>query len=603
MTIGDAIAPQSESRFVGRWRYYITGTLTAESPIHIGSLDGATIDMPVSVDGMGTPVIPGTALAGVLRDSNDDWGSRDRKSRVTSTSRITIHDAPLSNRQPVTELRKGVSINRYTGAAQPGFLYDMEVLPAGSEFAFCCTLESARPNWVRNPGDGSDSNQNASDARDWDGLPATVKQLIANAASGFAVGRKTSTGLGKLRLVAPAVKCRDLTSRDHLLARLAERNVCDGTLPDGTPLPSLPQVAAPIGGVEPAPGVLRIKVPWRANGPVLVADNPIGDAVDTVPVTTREGDLVRLVVPGSSIRGVLRSQAERILRTVLNVRSFSDPSSQLDMRQAHVDDLAATEGMALVAALFGTAGDSSKPRGQSGRKGALTVGECRTAISWDWVKWDRVCSASKTDPKDGRPQDELLKALAELEESSLPKHESKCGVGRFLIGDHVAIDRWTGGAADGALYSVLEPWLTNDGDWEPVTIDVDWSRLMAFRTGNDGDADGNLALAALALLLLTVQDFCDGLIPLGFGAAKGYGSVAADASKVEIPLPEALCPATATEPAAGANAATQPDPKTATVNLAELLNPSATHTVRRQLTDAWQEWIDRWPAPKNGVPE
>ena len=60
---------------------------------------------------------------------------------------------------------------------------------------------------------------------------------------------------------------------------------------------------------------------------------------------------------------------------------------------------------------------------------------------------------------------------------------------------HVAIDRWTGGAADSFLYSVLEPVAV---DWPEIELCVDLDRL-APKENRD---------AALALLLLTLKDFC-----------------------------------------------------------------------------------------------
>lgn len=580
MTTTNSATTESRSRFANLWRYYITGTLIAESPVHIGSLAGATIDMPISLDGAGTPIIPGTALAGVLRNDTDAWGTRDRQARLTSTSRITVHDAKLREPlsavgQVVLEIRDGVSINRYTGAAQPGFLYDMEVLPSNSAFDFHCTVEAPGPRDV-DPPSASASNSATEQLYPWDNLPATVKDLLDSALRGFAVGRKTSSGLGRLRLTNPVVRCRNLAESDHLIALLAERGALTEALPNSE-VPAIPRsepVATAIGS-----GLLRVEVPWQAKGPVLVADNPLGDAVDTVPLVTRDGDRVRLVIPGSSIKGALRSQAERILRTVLGERSFGNPAiASEDLRQNHLRDLAATDGMALIAALFGTAGDSSQPGIHSGSRGALTISECRTTTSWNRTNWLQVRSANKAEPKDGRSQDMLLKALTRLEESAKPQHQPRCAVGRFLIGDHVAIDRWTGGAADGALFSVLEPWLTAADDWEPLVIDIDWSRLAAFRAGS-GDGDDNLALAAYALLLLTIQDFCDGWIPLGYGAAKGYGSVKADAANVEVRLPESTG---------------------RTVKLTDVLG-STDSEVRRELTTAWQSWIDQRSPASEGA--
>jgi len=83
---------------------------------------------------------------------------------------------------------------------------------------------------------------------------------------------------------------------------------------------------------------------------------------------------------------------------------------------------------------------------------------------------------------------------------------------------HVAVDRWTGGASDGALYSVLEPYGVK---WEPIRLRLDPHRIPEA-----------LRDPATALLLLVLDSFACGRIPLGFGTNRGLGALAA--SKWEV---------------------------------------------------------------------
>ena len=76
---------------------------------------------------------------------------------------------------------------------------------------------------------------------------------------------------------------------------------------------------------------------------------------------------------------------------------------------------------------------------------------------------------------------------------------------------HVAIDRWTGGAAEHMLYSALEPFGL---DWEPIELTVNLNRI-----------DEANRSAAKALLLLILRDIAQGRIPLGYGVNRGYGSL------------------------------------------------------------------------------
>ena len=79
---------------------------------------------------------------------------------------------------------------------------------------------------------------------------------------------------------------------------------------------------------------------------------------------------------------------------------------------------------------------------------------------------------------------------------------------------HVAVDRWTGGAAESLLYTVLEP---HGVAWEPIRVTLDLMRLPSEKR-----------LPSLILLLLVVRDMAQGRVPLGFAVNRGMGAVAVD---------------------------------------------------------------------------
>jgi CRISPR/Cas system CSM-associated protein Csm3 (group 7 of RAMP superfamily) len=85
------------------------------------------------------------------------------------------------------------------------------------------------------------------------------------------------------------------------------------------------------------------------------------------------------------------------------------------------------------------------------------------------------------------------------------------------VSDHVAIDRWTGGAADHRLFSVLDP-AARTG-WEPIQLTLDVGRLT--RARNRGDSPS----LALPLLLLVLRDLTDGWLSLGYGGTRGRGQI------------------------------------------------------------------------------
>ncbi len=83
---------------------------------------------------------------------------------------------------------------------------------------------------------------------------------------------------------------------------------------------------------------------------------------------------------------------------------------------------------------------------------------------------------------------------------------------RFEQAYHVAVDRWTGAAADAFLYSALEPL---EVAWEPLRLTLDLARL---------DRAGLLD-PGLALVLLLLRDLKARRLPLGFGVNRGYGAL------------------------------------------------------------------------------
>ncbi len=92
----------------------------------------------------------------------------------------------------------------------------------------------------------------------------------------------------------------------------------------------------------------------------------------------------------------------------------------------------------------------------------------------------------------------------------------------FDQADHVAIDRWTGGAADKLLFTVLEPW---NVQWEPIELSVDIARL------------GDEAHPSLALLMLVLRDLRDRRLPIGQGTTRGFGDITAS---VTIATPDGI---------------------------------------------------------------
>ncbi|NJP12384.1 MAG: hypothetical protein HC769_22435 [Cyanobacteria bacterium CRU_2_1] len=461
-------------------RIQVCGTLVAESPLHVGGLEQSVeVDLSLAVNGQGQYYIPGTSLAGVLRagmaaiDGIDAglirtlWGfqpERDSNKPVTQTghaSFILIKDAVVTGGQP--ERRDGVAIDRAWGATAEHMKYDRAILPKGSMIAFHLTLEQQSQQ--------SETSQ-----------IALAKLIQALEQGEIRLGAAKTRGLGCVKLTNVQVQKQTFADRTKML------QVLQGQWESM----ALPTTEQPVLSTQ-----LQIQIDWQPIDPVMVKAEAAGIAVDILPLVSTVNDRLRLVLPGSSIKGALRSQAERIIRTV---RADQDNLNQSFDQQVQLP---------LVTELFGRAAKkverqangktqnsgiepSNAAKVEPSRQiGRLFVKDCYAKNPIESQAWDQVMAATTSD--------DLQKAL------------QQAGLEHTQAAHHVAIDRWTGGASDGALYSVLEPM---NMAWHPIQLILELGQLAI-----------SLQRPLLMLLLLLLRDLSSKRIPLGFAVNRGMGTI------------------------------------------------------------------------------
>ena len=380
-------------------------------------------------------VLRGTAIAGALKSAckiayGDEharaWGSSERPSL------IAVDDALLAGGSP--DRRTGNAINRYSGSVTDGSLFHHGVFPRGTRFTIILHAETRSP-------------EDAAAARD--ALRACV-QLIGSGA--VAVGRRPNHRRGSVELKrTPPLETEDLHTVEGLARWLS-----------GKPESEVTEAASS----APDSGVCTIELVWSPISTVFVGAAAVTRAQDEHAIASGQARNVVTplmenglpVVPGSSIRGVLRQRAARIARTVLaNPDGWEDVTTHLQL---------ATEPE-IVQRLFG----------DTRRQGALRT------------------------------------------------HDSRAATRATVTADHVAIDRWTGGALDGErgagdeargghLFSVQEAAART---WEPIRLDLRLDRL-----GSDAES----RRASLCLLCLVLAELCTGHLTLGGHATRGSGLVA-----------------------------------------------------------------------------
>ena len=458
-------------------RFVLTGLLKFHEPFLIGGVDtDAGVDVSPMFNGAGDVLVPGTSLAGVLRSwitancadispldiENIFGGIGD----YSGASRIRIDDVALRSASSEGILFSnidGVGIDRYTGAAAHGVKFDQTVVagePIGDLRIVCEVSELEDP------------------------LSSTAHKIMQHVASVLSheilrLGRGTTKGFGLFSVQDVSIQLQRATQAG-LFQRLAGAGeTIDLVMQD----------------VKELSQSTYIDIEFASVGGVFTKASTAGTIVDVIPRVEPLNGSAALILPATSIRGVLRSEAERIVRTLL--------STEMSPVASHIDQVR----VPLVDAMYGASPTTNDGTDQSAVSTEdATIGKACVSVSaafapiCDWDQWKNVLAIatrkkSNTENDRAKTEQEIVMATA-----GLP----------LEFTHHVALDRWTGAAADKMLYTVLEP---TSGQWSGLKLELDEKRL------------GERYLPALALLLHTLQSLHSGDIGLGWGTYRGHGTI------------------------------------------------------------------------------
>ena len=502
-------------------RYELTVHLVTNAPLHSGGVDEVvdrrrdpedrtTVARRFARDGHGRPVLTGRSVKGALRaacqrfreehggavgpnerELRQLWGDDGTRGAGSAAplraSAITVHTVELptedyegnEEHKIVLPTRMGNAIDRYWGSAGDTALFEHEYLPRGKELALTITAEAGLPDDVEVPqGDVAPPGPEQVEK-----LFALIIGLIKDGRVAF--GGRQNAGWGRVAL-SDSEKAWRLTK-----AEPGSRTGLEEWL-SGAGGRSVDVAPVDCGGS----GRMRIEITWDSPTGILVAEPqkdgpgegadagaadgaPEGaDSEETKPARPlRAGpeETDPIVLPGSSVRGALRTRATRIARTILLAKK--DPNTEADWSGAGVHDQLSHDP-SLVRDLFGS----------TTHRGALTV----------------------------------LDTLA-----------AEDGPSRKVT--HNAGDRWTGGVADGALYSEE----VYDSTWNSIVLELDLDRLLTNakagleEPGGQEDSRGeDRSRAAFCLLGLVLAELAAGTLPLGSRGTRGMGQVEVKAMAV-----------------------------------------------------------------------
>ena len=555
-------------------RYELTISVTLTSELHIGGVDevperdGEGTVIRFCRNGLKEPTIPGRSIKGAVRAACDIarqtmedaghpatqdggafsqenwislWGDdsldtgkslRDRRLRSDDSlpirqSALTFHAVSFpehkdsdSGESPLPR-RHGVGIDRTTGAASDGALYEHEFLPRGTKFDIRITAEGRDDETMGR--DQSEGIPGSASSEVIELLLHLIRSLFESEA--ISLGGRTGSGQGCIKVQGSDKKRQGSKeerqdSDKQYLRIVAQSKGIEGKKPvdivdaltgalSERPESSKGTDSSAWAGSKPA----RIKIKWWSPTGIFVAEDDeltkqrkaqkeeenrkkgIDEEVHEVVYPLRDPseawENAQLLIPGTSIRGALRSRASRIARTVLAAKDKLPTFTSHDLHE----QIAAEPN--LVRYMFGS----------TEYRGAVTVHDC--------LSTER---------------------------------------GKRIEVKHNVIDRWTGGVIDGGLFTEAVYLGTH---WEPITIDIDLRQLLNNIEAEKGPEDdgktigadqtgigsedreqskpthADYAHAAYVLLGLVLAELSAGMLPLGSRSTRGLGQVVVTTIEVE----------------------------------------------------------------------
>lgn len=235
----------------------------------------------------GLPMIQGSSIAGVLRSYLALEQGEDAANHLFGTAKDTGSDSMLTvsdgmfQTAVVPQTRPRLRIDRKTGSGEDGKLFETDSLPSGSSFAFQLLLKQYLPAGSLTP-DGTPEEQ-------------TVERLLrAMHAGAITIGGQRSNGFGEVDLQVNRLRY-DLTNPTDRMAWIQDE------APQNTAVLNL--------NGEETQGIHFI-VTGQMSSVLIRSGKTERIEQKTVSLPIKENR--HYLLPASSIKGCIRSQAERI---------------------------------------------------------------------------------------------------------------------------------------------------------------------------------------------------------------------------------------------------------------------------------------------------
>jgi CRISPR/Cas system CSM-associated protein Csm3 (group 7 of RAMP superfamily) len=468
--------------FDNRWT--IVGRLTTRAALRIGSgditeraeLKNEQTKKPIQINAVATDnedraYVPGSTIKGNLRSwakasglANVEFlfGSEDSAEATSVGGKAEFYDAMAADESPafihpppywnatrMTGVTASVTIDRRTRTASEERLFHLEFVPPGVTFEVSITGQDLTHDEVVDL------------LRALNGFNTGAVRLGAATGDGWGMMEWSLTDLKRVTQTEVADWiARHAPTVGYAALQSVPSEERDALIHEAAGLTIMPAARSAVAlGIT-----LNFESHFLVNDPSQTGKVEEGKAAHT-PLLDTDG---RIVLPASSLRGALRSQAEKILRTMHGEQAACYPDS----------------------------------------KGARSACEAVYEVG----DLGRLCPACRLF---GAPGWRSPLEISDFKTEN-PVSEEDLTTQEFL-----AIDRFTGGGAEGAKFnakSIYRPKLSG-------SISVNLKALERAGAGR----------WALGLLTVTLRDLIEGDVRLGFGAAKGYGSVRAEITATQLP--------------------------------------------------------------------
>ena len=295
-------------------RIYIEGDLVLDSPTHLGNGDSeGFVDMPLLLDEVERrPLLTGASIAGALRSYLREYELGYLKDETPAApclaeqlfgciaqsggeeearlSWIMVDDA-FSHQPLLVETRDGVSINPATRTARDREKFDIELLPAGTTFGLRFELLVPKGQQGRALIEG-----------------LTVA-LLGLEKGEIGLGQRKRRGYGACHAKTWRVRRYPVTTMDGLLGWLKDA----GPAREGDHIASL-LMEGQKSELKDRRVQMRLTATFEIEDTLIIrSSSGKGRSPDAVHLRNAAG---APVIPGSSLAGVLRHQAAKIMDTL-----------------------------------------------------------------------------------------------------------------------------------------------------------------------------------------------------------------------------------------------------------------------------------------------